>query len=141
MTDEELMEAFEAGRVPAEGFHHRQHVRVAWHYLRSLPLPDALTRFCTGLKQFAAAQGATGLYHETISVAFVLIINERLSRTGRDGPWETFAAAHPDLLAWKPSVLDRYYTAETLSSPHARRVFVMPDRLAPADGEAGANQP
>jgi len=134
MTDQELIEAFEAGRVPTEGFHHTQHVRVAWHYLRAGPLPDALARFCAGLQRFAAAQGATGLYHETISVAFVLIINERLSRTGRDGAWETFAAAHPDLLAWKPSVLDRYYTPETLSSPHARRVFVMPDRIAAEGG-------
>jgi hypothetical protein len=27
--------------------------------------------------------------------------------------------------------LDRYYTRETLASEFARRVFVMPDRLAP----------
>lgn len=136
MTDEALMQAFEAGQVPAEGFHHVQHVRVAWNYLRVLPLPEALARFCAGLRQFAAAQGATGLYHETISVAFVLIINERMSRTGRDGSWSRFAEAHPDLLAWKPSVLDLYYTPDTLASPHARRVFVMPDRVMPRPGSA-----
>lgn len=36
---------------------------------------------------------------------------------------------HADLLAWQPSILDRYYRAETLDSDRARRTFVMPDRL------------
>jgi hypothetical protein len=62
-------------------------------------------------------------------VAFVLIINDRLDVTGRSAGWEEFARAHPDLLEWKPSVLDRYYHAETLASARAKRVFVMPDRL------------
>ena len=44
MTDDELMHAFEAGRVPDGGFHHRQHVQVAWNYLRAHPLPEALAR-------------------------------------------------------------------------------------------------
>lgn len=130
MTDEELMRAFEAGQVPAGGFHHAQHVRVAWNYLRAHPLPEALGRFCTGLRHFAQAQGATNLYHETITVAYMLLINERWAEGDRSMSWEAFAAAHPDLLAWKPSLLDRFYTPGTLASGRARRVFVMPDRLA-----------
>lgn len=129
MTDEELMRAFEAGQVPAGGFHHAQHVRVAWNYLRAHPLPEALGRFCTGLRHFAQAQGATNLYHETITVAYMLLINERWAEGDRSMSWEAFAAAHPDLLAWKPSLLDRFYTPGTLASGRARRVFVMPDRL------------
>ena len=127
MTNEELLADFEAGRVPQGGFHHREHVRVAWNYLRVHTLPEALARFCAALRRFAEAQGATGLYHETITVAYVLLINERLHDTpGVD--WDGFAAAHPELLAWKPSVLDRFYCAETLASDRARRVFLMPDR-------------
>jgi hypothetical protein len=129
MTDGELMRAFEAGRVPDGGFHHQQHVRVAWNYLTAHTLPEALARFCSALKGFAEAQGAPTLYHETITVSFVLIINERLARVGAPASWDGFAAANPDLLSWKPSVLDRYYTRDTLDSAHARRVFVMPDRL------------
>ena len=34
-------------------------------------------------------------------------------------------------LAWEPSILDRYYRKETLSSEQARRVFVFPDKLEP----------
>ena len=130
MTDDELMRAFEAGKAPEGGFHHEQHVRVAWNYLKAHPLPDALARFCSALKGFAQAQGAPNLYHETITVSFVLLINERLARDEAQASWAGFAAANPDLLSWKPSVLDRYYTKDTLDSAHARRVFVMPDRLA-----------
>jgi hypothetical protein len=129
LTDEGLIREFEAGREPAGGFHHRQHVRVAWWYVKRHPLPEALSRFIDGLKRFAAALGTPELYHETITVAFVLLINERLDETGRAATWEEFAGAHPDLLAWKPSILDRYYRAETLASSRAKRVFVMPDRL------------
>jgi hypothetical protein len=130
MTDDELMRAFEAGKVPDGGFHHEQHVRVAWNYVKAHPLPEALARFCSALKGFAQAQGAPNLYHETITVSFVLLINERLARDAGQPSWAGFAAANPDLLSWKPSVLDRYYTKDTLDSAHARRVFVMPDRLA-----------
>ena len=130
MTDDELMRAFEAGKVPDGGFHHEQHVRVAWNYVKAHPLPEALARFCSALKGFAQAQGAPNLYHETITVSFVLLINERLARDEARASWAAFAAANPDLLSWKPSVLDRYYTKDTLDSAHARRVFVMPDRLA-----------
>jgi hypothetical protein len=136
MTDDELMHAFEAGRVPDGGFHHRQHVQVAWNYLRAHPLPEALARFCAALRRFAAAQGASGLYHETITVAYVLLINERLGASPTLD-WEAFAAAYPELLDWKPSLLDRLYRPETLSSDLARRTFVMPDRLEMGD-ERGA---
>src|SRR6188472_3832184 len=115
MTDDQLLTEFEAGRVPEGGFHHRQHVRVAWNYLRMHSLPEALARFCAGLRKFAEAQGATGLYHETITVAYLLLINERLHAC-RAMEWDAFADANTDLLAWKPSILERFYRAETLSS-------------------------
>jgi hypothetical protein len=130
MHDETLVAAFEAGQEPPGGFHHREHVRVAWFYLQRHALPEALVRFSTALRRFAAAQGKPGLYHETITTAYVLLINERLDGPERDLPWDAFAERHPDLVAWKPSVLDRYYHAETLKSDRARRTFVLPDRLA-----------
>lgn len=126
MTDEELVDAFEAGTLPADQFPHAAHVRVAWWYLSRFPLGEALTRFSTALQAFAATHGVPGLYHETITVAYLLLIAERLDGS-RDLPWETFAAAHPELLARRPSLLARYYADGTLTSARARRAFVMPD--------------
>ena len=128
MTDEDLLDAFERGVEPEGGFHHAQHVRVAWLYLRSSPLPEALLRFTSTLRAFAAAQGSPDLYHETITVAFMLVIAERAGDPDAPSTWDGFAARNPDLLAWKPSVLDRYYRSETLWSDRAKRGFVMPDR-------------
>jgi hypothetical protein len=132
MDDRELVDAFEAGTVPEGGFHHAQHVRVAWYYLRHRPLLEALERFQTRLRAFAAAQGKPDLYHETITTAYVLLINERLQDGAREEDWDTFSARNADLLSWKPSILGRYYRDETLWSDRARRTFVMPDRFEDA---------
>jgi hypothetical protein len=128
MTEAELVQRFEAGEVPPDGFHHRDHVRVAWWYLQHHALPEAIAQFGASLRRFAAAQGKPDLFHETITTAYLLLINERLDE-GHQTPWETFAARNADLMTWKPSILARYYREETLASPKARRTFVMPDRL------------
>jgi hypothetical protein len=130
MDDETLVAAFEAGQEPPGGFHHREHVRVAWHYLQRHPLPEALVRFSTALRRFAEAQGKPGLYHETITTAYMLLINERLDGLEHDLPWDAFADRNPDLVSSKPPILDRYYQPGTLKSDRARRTFVLPDRLA-----------
>ena len=130
MEDERLVAAFEAGQMPESGFHHCDHVRVAWWYLRRDGLYEALPRFSQALKRFALAQSKPDLYHETITTAYVLLINERLDDRARELSWNDFAALNPDLFAWKPSILDRYYRPDTLTSDKARRTFVMPDRFA-----------
>lgn len=128
LTDEELLARFEDGSLPNGAFHHEQHVRVAWMFVRHYGMPDALGRFSPALKRFAEAKGAVGLYHETITWAYLFLVAERIAR-GPSDTWDRFAAVNQDLLTWKPSLLDRYYAPETLQSDLARRIFVMPDRL------------
>ncbi len=127
MTETEFVQRFEDATLPSDAFHHRDHVRLAWLYLRRYPALEALTRFAEGLKRFAAAHGHPGLYHETITWAFLFLIRERMAG---EETWDDFAAKNPDLLTWKPSVLDRYYEKETLFSDRARRIFVLPDRAS-----------
>lgn len=124
MNDHEFVAAFE--QCSLTNFHHRDHVRLAWIYLRDLSLLDALDRFTTSLKRFAAANGRPELYHATITWAYLLLIHERMERTPSDD-FDSFALANPDLLTWKPSVLDDYYDPATLGSDLARRTFLMPD--------------
>ena len=131
MTDEQFVAAFESTDLPADQFTHTNHVRVAWWYLRHGSLPEALLRFSTALRRFADANGASGKYHETITVAYMLIIADRLAdRT--DWSWDQFAAANPDLFMRAPSPLAPFYTQETLMSERARRTFLMPDRIGAA---------
>jgi len=126
MSSPELFDRFVDTSLPADQFHHREHVNVAWLFVQKYGMPQALDEFSTAIKRFADAKGATGLYHETITWAFLLLIAERQARRPV-ATWEEFAAANPDLLVWKPSVLERYYSKELLSSDLARRTFLMPD--------------
>lgn len=122
-----LLRGFLDTSLPADQFHHHQHVQVAWLFVCRHGLPDALAEFTTAIRRFADAKGATGLYHETITWAFLLLIAERQARRPA-AAWEEFAAANPDLLVWKPSILERYYSKELLASDLAKRTFLMPDR-------------
>ncbi|PYQ46476.1 MAG: hypothetical protein DMF77_00695 [Acidobacteria bacterium] len=128
LADEALLAAFEGDGLPPGSFRHRHHVRLAWVFLERHPVLDVLARFAAGLRRLAAAAGKPGLYHETITWAYVLLVNERRAAPGTE-EWLAFAARNPDLLAWKPSVLEaRYYRQETLWSDRARQTFVLPDR-------------
>jgi hypothetical protein len=128
LSDDELLRRFLDTSLPSAAFHHAEHVRVGWLFVRRVGLPAALAEFSAALRRFADAKGATMLYHVTITWAYLFLIDERQQRTPADD-WPTFAAGNPDLLTWKPSVLDRFYTPETLWSDLARRTFVMPDRV------------
>lgn len=128
LSDHDLRSAFEAGTLQGGQFHHADHVRMAWLYLREMPLAEVLDRFPAGIRRLAQAVDKPNLYHETITWAYVLLIHERIVRGGAGDSFQDFAAKNPDLLTWKPSVLDAYYREETLASDLAKRVFLMPDR-------------
>lgn len=127
MTEEALLAAFDGEGFAPGSFHHRDHVRVAWALLEREPVLDVLARFTSGLRRLAAAAGKPGLCHETLTWAYVLLVNERRAARGAEG-WPGFAARNPDLLWWRPSLLEaKYYREETLWSERARTVFVLPD--------------
>jgi hypothetical protein len=130
LTDEELIAEFESGALSLEAFHHADHVRMGFAYVRRYSLLVALDRFSAALQRFAAAHGKETLYHETITWAYLFLIHERIARAGQPQGWEQFARTNSDLLTWKDGVLDRYYSKRSLQSELARRVFIFPDKLA-----------
>jgi hypothetical protein len=128
MSNEEFIHGFETDNLPG-GFHHADHVRLAFAYLCLYSPFEALERFVSALKRFAAARGKTGLYHETITHAYFFLIRERMAR-GATSDWDEFVRQNPDLLPWKPGILGRYYSEATLNSELARAVFLFPDKIA-----------
>jgi hypothetical protein len=128
MNDAEIIQRFERGEVSPVSFHHCDHVRLAFAYLCQYPPLEALARFSSVLKEFAASHGQTRLYHETITYAYLFLIRERILRSGVKD-WEEFAELNPDLLVWKDGILTRYYNPATLESELARKVFLFPDKL------------
>ncbi len=134
MNDREFLVAAEECTIPCSEFRHADHVRLAWIYLHEHALLDAIGRFTVALRRFAIHCGAAGKYHETITWAYLLIIHERMQHDECGNDWERFRAANPDLFAWNPSILERYYAPQTLGSDLARRIFVLPDRGVPRAG-------
>jgi hypothetical protein len=127
MTNEALVSEFEQGRAPG-AFHHADHVRVAFAYISHFSFLEAIEKFSAALRRFAISKGKPNLYHETITWAYLLLIRERIARTGCTQTWQNFAARNPDLLVWKGGALADLYRQETLNSDLARQTFVLPDR-------------
>ena len=130
LTEDEyrLFGDFEDGIYAGGEFHHRQHVRMAWIYLRTISLPAALERFSMALQRFARRKGVPDLYHETITWAYLFLINERLQNGQRDLSWEGFASLNEDLMRWKDGPVPALYSPERLNSEAARQIFLLPDR-------------
>jgi len=127
MTTHEIIRQFETDTLASE-FHHGDHVRLAFAYLKEFPALEALDRFTKALKRYAAARSKSQLYHETITHAYFFLIRDRMARS-ETVEWDAFARQNPDLLQWKPGILDRYYRDSTLQSDLARSVFLFPDKL------------
>lgn len=129
MNSEKLIDIFAFVESCPDGFHHKDHVKLAWLYLNSYALPGALIEFSNDLKRFAAAKDKPDLYNQTITWAYLFIINERIVRSGSAQSWEAFAASNSDLLDWGNSVLFKYYSKELLFSSLAKQEFLLPDKI------------
>ena len=124
MTEDALIAAFESATVGS--FHHRDHVRVSWIYLRRVGLHAALAAVSDGLRRLSIAHGQAAKYHGTVSWLYVFAIHERMI-AGQS--WEEFERANPELFSHWGAFVGRYYTPRRLRSETARASFVLPDRL------------
>src|SRR5262245_32258801 len=129
MNCDELIASLENCALPAAAFDHRAHVQVGFGYLQRHGYAGALGAMASALRCFAANPGKAGLYPETITVAFLALIHERMAEDlfadGGSDPntleWESFAARHPDL--FDGALLARYYSKDVLRTDLARRCF------------------
>jgi hypothetical protein len=127
-SDEDFLRAFEDLSFPADLFHHGEHIRVAWLYLKSSDATRAAERMSEGIRRFANHQGATQKYHHTLTLAWMRLVGAALVETPEGYTFEQFLAAHPELKDTK--LLDRYYSKEILQSSPAREGWVEPNLQA-----------
>lgn len=126
-TIEPTRQAFEDGSLEPAKFSHRVHLSLAWHYLQRDGFPEGAMQFRNHLQRYVAKVGAHGKYHETISWAYLVLLNEELCL--RSPPGESFDAMiqrRPDLLDHRNGAVARRYSVAQLESPEARRVFMLP---------------
>ena len=122
MTDAEFLARLEDASLPPACFRHADHLRAAYLYLGQSGFEGAITRMRDALTRYAVAIGRPGLYHETITVAFLALVNERLHGAMAKN-WEDFAAGNPDL--FDKQILSQYYRTDMLRSARAREVFLL----------------
>lgn len=121
------IEAFEAAQISPDDFNHEGHVYIAWLYVQSYPLSEAISRFDGALRRLVRKLGAEQKYHATITWFFMFLIAERSNESHN---WQRFCAENTDIVRDAKQLLAGYYSDALLFSPIARRQFVMPDKLA-----------
>jgi hypothetical protein len=129
MTDAKFLGALEDCALPESEFGHSGHVRAAYLYLLSCEFAGAVARMRRVIRNYARHLGKADRYHETITVAYVALIQQHIAERGDGGCWEKFKRDNADLL--QPGLLLQYYPECQLNCELARRVFLLP-RLAAA---------
>lgn len=124
-SDEEFLRAFEDLSFPADQFHHREHIRVAWLYLKSSDATRAAERMAAGILRFANHHGATQKYHHTLTLAWMRLVAAALVETPEGRNFAQFLAEHREL--GDKDLLKKYYSPELLQTKGAREGWVEPD--------------
>ena len=115
---------FMRGEIVPSEFPHGEHVHVAFELLKRHDFPETVLLFSRTLRAMAQKAGRPEAFHQTVTIAFLSLIAERMEG-GHRGDFAAFAAANPELL--EKTLLSRWYGAERLGSAAARRTFLLPD--------------
>ncbi|HEX7116719.1 MAG TPA: hypothetical protein VF193_16455 [Steroidobacter sp.] len=123
-SDDVFLRSFEACTLPVERFGHREHLRVAWLYLRRFAYEEAVTKMAGQVRKYVAANGVPHKYHHTLTVLWMRLIAGAIARDPRED-FDDFLRTHPHLL--HKSTPGRHYSASRLQSAAARAGWVEPD--------------
>ena len=127
-SDEDFLRAFEDLSFPVQLFHHREHIRVGWLYLKSSDATRAAERMSTGIRRFANHHGATQKYHHTLTLFWMRLVAVAMVETPEGCSFEEFFAANPKL--GDKNLVAKYYSQDPLQSAAAREGWVEPDLQA-----------
>ena len=121
LSDDEFLDAFHSCRLRTSEFRHADHLRLAWLHLSREPFETALSRVRSGIRAFAKHHNLSGLYHETITTAWV-----HLLATHSEKSFNEFLTVNESRLS--SNLLHSFWTPEILASREARSHWIPPDR-------------
>jgi hypothetical protein len=123
----DLLRAFESGSLEPSQFNHRLHLSLAWNYLQRDGFPEGALAFRRHLQTYVARVGAADKYHETLTWAYLVLLNEEMTLHSPPGEdFEAMIRRRPDLLDHRSGAISRCYSKAQLDQPAARRVFLLP---------------
>jgi hypothetical protein len=124
------VEVFQAIISKRGGFGHREHLELAWTYLRLHPIEEGERVMIAAIRHIARQHGAQDKYHDTITRAWLRCVAVHMQRWGA-ASFEEFIERNPDLLNRK--LLEHFYSRELIFGASARAGWVEPDlRALPA---------
>jgi len=125
MPDTELeLARFVRGEMDPAKFPHRDHVRLGFEMLRRHSFVETALHYSQGLQRMTARIGKPEAFHQTVTIAFLSLIAERM-QSGSYDDFEAFIQANDDLVS--KGTLGRWYSPGRLGLEAARRTFVLPD--------------
>jgi hypothetical protein len=131
-SDNSFLYALETGAIPNHAFHHRDHLRAAWLYVRQRGATDAEQAMLETIRRFASLHGHASKFHFTLTAVWVKLVAAHATRH--------VEATFDELLNLDARLLDknlplRFYSPDVLFSERARSRWVEPDvRALPAAG-------
>lgn len=104
MDDDQFLDAFERCEIPNDQFHHRDHVRLAWIYLRKYGFDEAALRIGQSIRNFAAHHGANSKYDQVLTVAWLRRVDDAMRSAPGVDSFGGLVDKRPELLIWPPPV-------------------------------------
>jgi hypothetical protein len=111
-------------------FGHREHIELAWSYMRLHSIDEARAAMTTAIRHIARQHGAEGKYHETMTRAWLHLVAVHVQRWPAES-FEEFIERNPELL--DRALIEHFYSQELIFGESARATWVDPDfRRLPA---------
>lgn len=122
MNDHEFLTQFENCTLAKENFTHINHLRVAWLYLQQ-DSKNAIANTKKNILRYATSLGAAHIYHETLTHAWISLVNIAMKKYHTD--FASFISDNAHLL--DKNLPLQYYSQAHLYSENARQELLAPD--------------
>lgn len=128
MSDDAVLQAFEACQLDPAKFHHDDHIRLAWLCVQRYGAREAETKLLDGLRRFALRAGVPQKFMHTTTIAWTRLVATAQEASPTAINFSEWIESHPELLG--RNLLARHYSPGRLETVEARSGWVEPD-LAP----------
>lgn len=123
------LDRFMRGEIAISEFPHREHVRMGFEMLRRYDFVEGALHYSRTLQAMAMKVGKPQAFHQTVTIAFLSLIAERIT-SGDYADFDSFASANADLL--DKAALAPWHPSERLATGAARRTFLLPKPAPPS---------
>ena len=130
MSDDAVLQAFEACQLDPAKFHHADHIRLAWLCVQRYGALQAEAKLLDGIRSFAQRAGVPQKFLHTTTVAWARLVAAACRESDSRDSFDEWIKVHPELL--NKHLLNEHYSAGTLESSEARNGWLNPD-LKPLD--------